>query len=239
MAVLEIAKSIGFAALRAGWRLPRPAAAAALANQGTLLSLLTRLRINCVLDVGAHQGWFAQHLRRGGYTGRIVTFEPNPDNHVHIAAKAEGDWLQEDCALGEVEERRTFNVLNDEGGSNTMSSFLSTKLDVPSRSIDVQVRRLDSLMTKLLVGIDSPRVFLKVDTQGFDLPVVRGAAASLDLIKGLQSEISVQPIYHGMTPYTDSLAAYHELGFALVDLQVVRRNMDGTVVEYDCLMAKS
>lgn len=213
--------------------------AIAFANQGALLGLLNDLKVNCVLDVGAHQGWFSQHLRRGGFEGRIVTFEPNVENHPHIAAKADDDWKQAGYALGEANEVKRFNVLHDEGGSNTMSSFLTTSIGVPSRAIEVEVRRLEDVLPELLGDLRNPRIFLKTDTQGYDLQVVRGAGSWLARIVGLQSEISVQPIYEDMTPYTSSLAAYHALGFRLVDLQVVTRDRNGLIVEYDCLMAKA
>src|SRR5581483_618078 len=46
------------------------------AAQATLRSLLARHRIDLVFDVGANRGQFAQALRRLGYRGEIVSFEP-------------------------------------------------------------------------------------------------------------------------------------------------------------------
>lgn len=234
---MSLSRFLAFTALASGFRLPRPPAAVSFFHQGELLSLVNRLRVNVVLDVGAHQGWYSQHLRRGGFKGRIVTFEPNVENHSHIAAKADANWKQANYALGEKNEAKQFNVLHDSGGSNTMSSFLKTSIGVPSRTVEVEVKRLEDVLPSLLADIREPRIFLKTDTQGYDLPVIRGAGSWLENIVGLQSEISVEPIYEGMTPYTESLAAYHALGFGLVDLQVVTRKANGMILEYDCLMA--
>ena len=38
--------------------------------------LCDNLGINCIFDVGAHYGEYALRMRKAGYTGRIVSFEP-------------------------------------------------------------------------------------------------------------------------------------------------------------------
>ena len=41
-----------------------------------LMALFEHQAIDCVLDVGAHWGEYGEFLRRQGYRGRIVSFEP-------------------------------------------------------------------------------------------------------------------------------------------------------------------
>ena len=95
------------------------------------------------------------------------------------------------------------------------------------------------LFADLVRPLVHPRVFLKMDTQGYDLEVIRGATGCLGGIVAMQSEVSVQPLYDGMTHYTDALAHYEELGFTLMHLALVTRgNTHGNVVEYDALMAR-
>ena len=69
------------------------------------------------------------------------------------------------------------------------NSFAARRFDEAvgfERVEDVEVRRLDSVFGDLIREIDEPRVFLKMDTQGFDLQVFFGASSCLDHIVGLQ-----------------------------------------------------
>ena len=237
--ISKLANLVGYGLIRTGASLP--ARIHSLDEEARLIRLLEQQRIDCVLDVGAHHGWFGHKLRRAGYIGDIISFEPVPANAAQIEAKAAADpgWSVQRCALGEVAETKIFNVLSTSQGGTTMSSFLEPKIGFARReAVEVEVRRLEDVLDAVLPADSNPRLFLKVDTQGFDIPVFRGAGRWLDRVFAMQSEISVIPIYEGMTRYTDSLTVYQDMGFALIDLLVVNRTPDGRVLEFDCRMAR-
>ncbi|MFQ5700740.1 MAG: MBL fold metallo-hydrolase [Acidobacteriota bacterium] len=81
------------------------------------------------------------------------------------------------------------------------------------RLAEVTVRRLDSIFADAIRGMGDPRVFLRMDTQGYDLDVIAGAGGCLGQIRGLQSELSVLPLYGGMPNNVEALAEYRRLGF--------------------------
>jgi FkbM family methyltransferase len=201
--------------------------------------LLKQLDINVLLDVGANRGTYAKHLRSAGFKGHIFSFEPTPSDCAKIEAIARHDekWLALNYALGAENGRKQFNLAMI-GGHTVLSSFLPIKHNIPTKPIDVEIRRLDDALPALIAEISNPRVFLKMDTQGFDEKVIEGAETVLPLVQGLQSEISVTPLYDEMIRYTSSLENYHRLGFQLVDLFVVNRTEDGAVLEYDCIMKR-
>lgn len=58
-------------------------------------------------------------------------------------------------------------------------------------------------------------------------------------ISGLQSEISVRPLYHGMPHYLEALAVYEDAGFELFDLTVVTRTSEGGLQELNCFMKRA
>jgi FkbM family methyltransferase len=233
--------SLGFAALACGLRLPHFKVMAHFYQWSHLIDLLCRLEINVFLDVGANRGLFSKHLRMAGYRGHLFSFEPIPEDQACIRALAANDptWTVCGYALGAENGKKDFEINLSGDGQTVLSSFLPLKEHFSApRTIPVQVRRLDEILPELIAGIGSPRIFLKMDTQGFDGQVFEGATGCLGQIMGIQSEISVIPLYVGMPHYTVSLARYEQSGFELTDLFVVNRTRDGRVLEYDCVMAR-
>jgi hypothetical protein len=81
------------------------------------------------------------------------------------------------------------------------------------------------------------KIFLKLDTQGFDMEVFKGLGNKLDEVLVLQSEVSLIPIYDNMPHWTESLALYESAGFGVAGMFPVNWD-DGRVVEYDCLLTR-
>jgi hypothetical protein len=104
---------------------------------------------------------------------------------------------------------------------------------------EVEVNTLDLVFDELVSQIEDPRPFLKVDTQGFDLEVVKGARNCIGKILGLQSELEVRRMYEGTPGYLEALAFYADLGFALKDFYTVASDgNDLSAVEVNCIMLR-
>jgi FkbM family methyltransferase len=203
-----------------------------------LRDLLAQLKIDCVLDVGANRGQFAYELRKTGYTGLIISFEPISTVFRALQERFANDssWIGHQIALGSSDERKTITV----PGNTLLSSFLEPIFAFENRMTEtVEIRRLDGLLPTILPDADSMRIFLKMDTQGYDLEVFRGASGCLDKIQGIQSELSVQPLYKDMPHYLEVLEEYETAGFHLFNLSVVNRIDTGGLLELNCLMRRS
>ena len=77
-----------------------------------LKMLFAAYEISCVLDVGAHRGEYGLWLRRNGYRGDIVSFEPVQENFQNLARVAAGDprWHCVSYALGAENKVASINV---------------------------------------------------------------------------------------------------------------------------------
>ena len=211
-----------------------------------LAQLLPRLGIDCVLDVGANQGQYGRLLRRAGYRGRIVSFEPVRETF-HILkshANRDGNWRVHNYALGAKAGESTIHVTRStvlssfrEPNAFSMEKYASGMPIV--RDEKVRVRTLDEVFEESLTGLAAPKVFLKLDTQGFDLMAFAGGKRSIPKVLGLQTEISIQPIYEGVPDYLEALAVYTQAGFVISGLYPVSRDKATlALIETDCVMRR-
>jgi len=186
-----------------------------------LRDLFRLVEIDCVLDVGANVGQYRDLLRHEvDYKGNIVSFEPIRELADAMRKRGEPDqnWIVENCALGAATGTALFNVM----ATTTFSSFLQPtssstkrfeKVNTVCDRISVAVRTLDDLLPDLVTSLNVHSLYLKLDTQGYDLEVLRGAARALSEIRALQTEVSVRPIYDGMPDFLTTLESLRAYGF--------------------------
>lgn len=231
----ELAKRMGLSLIRMGLKFP--AQLSAFEGYAALKQLIHDLGIDCVLDVGANKGQFAQGLRMIGFDGLIYSFEPSTNDFAALSRNLAYDrnWGGFHMALGDQNTRMTINLVPNSVFNSLLQPAVPMGKHIPTE--EVEVKRLDHILPIAMPDWRNRRILLKMDTQGFDPQCFRGASGCLDAIHAMQSEISVQPLYQGMTHYTDSLELYEASGFKLVSLSVVGMR-DGAIQEMNCLMRK-
>lgn len=209
-----------------------------------LQDIFSAYKIDCVLDVGANYGQYRDLLRkRVGYKGLILSFEPVPHIARHLIefSKSDPEWKVFDFALGSKVGRTKINVTK----APSRNSILAPRKDIVKdfwssdaviEVADIDIQTVDETLSRN--GIDSSRcgVYLKMDTQGFDLEVVKGASESLKHIRALQMEASIRPIYHEMPDYRESIAFMNQAGFQIAGMYPVSNDDSLRMVEFDCVM---
>jgi len=217
-----------------------------------LKHLFGQLQIDTVLDVGANEGGYRELLRDFvGFDGHVVSFEPVPAVYAALEKGAAGDrkWKGYQMALGDADGDLDIHVTQ----RSTMSSFLTRDeqrlrslgyghlLNVTDivRTERVPVRRLDTVFSEATLGRPDARVYLKCDTQGFDLKVIAGAALTLRSIMALQIELSFKPIYADAPAYAEVLQLMTAEGFDVTGIYPVRRDELFRIVNFDCVMINS
>lgn len=133
-------------------------------------------RCRTVVDVGANIGdWSARVFSRAlGHPLALLLYEPQPACALRLRERFAdtADARVIELALGEEPSRRVFSEATD----NELSSLLRLEGNV-ARVYEVDVATLDAEIDRHgWSGID----FLKVDAEGYDLHVLRGARRLLE-----------------------------------------------------------
>jgi FkbM family methyltransferase len=132
------------------------------------------------IDIGAHRGETAERLLESGYS--VIAFEPFPQSFAKIedVKKAGSSLRAYPWAIGSSDGNMNLHVASDVSGKNQNDPSLFHTLSPHSvgydfhfaETIPVQVRSLDSLVRS--GEIPKHVGLLKIDTEGFDIEVMRG-----------------------------------------------------------------
>jgi FkbM family methyltransferase len=185
------------------------------------IKLLQHYNIDLVVDIGANKGQYALGIMDAGYQNRIVSFEPLSAVHQALTetSKNHRNWtVAPRCAIGAKKEEIEINI-----SANSVSSTLLNMLDAhlegaPESKIigkeKVQVVPLDDLATTFVKT--EKNIFLKIDVQGFEQEVLKGAQQLIEKAKGIEMEISLVALYEGQNWLLPQVLEYMEKkGFQL------------------------
>lgn len=237
-AVAHLGERMGYTILP-NWRVPD------MGLEATLRQVFHDYGVKVVLDIGANTGQYRDFLRqRVGFEGIVHSFEPLPELVDGMRARAGDDrqWHVHPFALGAAEAVQQFNVM----AHTTFSSFRTPDASYKEfadtnrvvRTIDVHVRRLDDVAATL-EGVSAPGVFVKVDTQGFDLEVIAGGGQVLAQAHGMQFELAMQHIYQNVPGYAEMLGTVQRLGFDVAGMFPISVDHHLRVVEFDCVNVRA
>lgn len=180
---------------------------------------LRHREFECIIDVGANEGQFAELALEFFPNAQIHCFEPLPEAFTrlkNLLDKQGGN--QAHCyqiALGEEEGTLEFIVHKDHP---TSSFFLITteltRLFCPivtrTAKTTVEVKTLDSILDK--DALRGKSILLKCDVQGFEDRVLRGAKKTLLLIDAVMIEVNFATLYQGQAKFAEIVSRLDDAG---------------------------
>jgi FkbM family methyltransferase len=185
-------------------------------------------QIDLIIDAGANIGQYATGLRKHGYTKHLFSFEPliNAFDQLKTKSAKDNKWEVFNLGVGSSSGQLNINVSEN----LVSSSFLpvteaSTEAAPKSRFSSTQtvnVVRLDEFLIDRVSGFEN--IFLKIDVQGFELEVLKGAEALLSKVKVIQLEMSFVPMYKDGPLFADVLSTLDKLGFEIYTIIPEFRN---------------
>lgn len=219
------------------WRLER------LQQARHLRRLFDHIGVDCVIDIGANEGQYCTFLRNeAGYRGRIICFEPIPEVATRLKQRMEYDSgvVVHNVALGPTDGVVRLNL----AAYSVFSSVLNPLTDEVSRfdgantvvrTADCPMRSVSSVLTEVQQEIQPHSLFMKLDTQGFDLDILKGAGITLKTVSAIQTEASFHPIYAEMPDYHATISYLKGQGFVLSSIYPAEGGRFPILIEADCI----
>jgi FkbM family methyltransferase len=201
-------------------------------------NLFATFAIDLILDVGANAGQTYDSFRWAGFKGPICSFEPNPEMFHRLEQKPGFLWQRFQCALSSQSGRLKFNITNDDNACSLQARLQSSPGNIQMvKEIIVPAWRLDEWWPKQ--GFSAKNVFLKIDAEGHDLEVIKGASGVLDRIPLIMAEVAPQPRYQGEPPLPEVVNFMDQLGFCVCRVEKNSLNRTaGIDTAFDIIFAK-
>lgn len=205
-----------------------------------IATILNQFEGLTVLDVGANIGQFGLDLRRSGYAGPIESFEPVTEsfNRLEKCSLGNQPWAVTKMALG---AEPGVSKMNISGNSGLSSSFLRMEdiheFNFPESKYvgveSVQVSTIDDEINRLKLTPD--KIFLKIDVQGFESFVIKGAEKSLPSIPFSFIEVSLRPMYEGELTLREILNMLNSYNHEVIDVFRGVKDKSGNLLQVDIL----
>lgn len=204
------------------------------------LSYLLDLLSTCYLiDVGANIGQFAHNLRIAGYEDYIFSIEPLPDAHKVLKAQSKNDrrwFVVENLAVSDYSGETQINITSKSACSSLLkpTNFLLNSLSF-SKLLSTQTVKVETISKVVSTYLPEKVPFaLKIDTQGNEYDVLKGAASVISRCSLVYVETSEIPLYDGCLTSQDIILLMQSYGFDIwfKDLNIVNPT-DCSAIQYD------
>lgn len=208
------------------------------------MALLQHSNINVIFDVGANVGQYAMQMRQIGYSERIVSFEPIIAPYELLLQQVRKDslWECSQVALGDFKGESTINVSGNVASSSILEITKAHTDEVPkTRTVSTEnivVDKLDNIIDEYVNQDD--RLFVKIDTQGFEKKVIEGSLNSIKRISGFQLELSLVEMYQGEALFEEMIQYMKAFGYEIFSMEPGFCNSDsGRLYQCDVIFFKS
>ena len=188
-------------------------------------------RPGAIIDIGAYQGDWTRLIARAFPRVPILMVEAQVEKKRHLDAirsdiPSAGYEL---CLLGSGEESEVvFHVM--ESGSSTYSE----RSNVPRVQRTLKTRTLDNVL-KQHPGLSGP-FFIKLDVQGAEIDILRGAESALRKTEIVQLEVALMQYNEGAPTANAVLNFMEERGFLLFDVCGFVRPSPSYLTQIDVLL---
>ena len=187
---------------------------------------------NTILDIGAFEGNWAEDIYTIFPNAHILMVEgqKNKKDTLELKSKNIPNSNVQIALLGAEIKNVEFNIYE------TASSVFKEDNETNAKTEQIELTLLDDLV----LGTEFEQTdLIKIDTQGYELEILKGGKNVLKSAKVVLMEVSMLGIYKG-APLIDEVISFMKVnGFVLYDIcSIMRRPYDQALFQSDFLFLK-
>ena len=175
-----------------------------------------------IVDIGASGGIDPRWSKTTEFYKGIL-FEPDPREFDVLKKNSDNNLIVINSALSDSNKEIEFHLCKKQEVSsvyppnfNFLNKFADSERFNVEKIIHLNADTLDNQLKK--EGIDEVD-FIKIDTQGYELSILKGSSNCIENIVGLEVEVEFEPLYVGQPLFSEVDNYVKENGFILADLK--------------------
>lgn len=190
-------------------------------------SVIARVRLTTILDVGANVGQFALGMRSSFPEATIHSFEPIPSVEAELRENFNGDarFFSYQTAVSDQAGTALFEINKSSASSSLLSLGETHKKAYPDLTV---VEKIQVPITTLDQWAEGKKLtepmLLKLDVQGNELAVLRGGSSVLAKADYVLTEVNFASMYKGQPSFDELYQALISAGFHFIDLFPAKRD---------------
>lgn len=203
--------------------------------------VISPMRLVTVVDVGANVGQFSLLVRALNRDARILAFEPLPDAAARYRRVFAGDAKVTlfQAAIAPETGRATMHV-SASADSSSLLPISGRQAELFPGTEEVGVTDVDAGPLSQFIGREdlAAPALLKIDVQGFELEVLRGAGDLLGSFEHVYVEASFEALYEGQALAAEVIAHMTGAGYVEAGRYNLSTGPDGAPVQADFLFRR-
>lgn len=205
-------------------------------SRGSMRSALQALSqqnipIRTIIDIGASDGHWAEMAMEFFPDSNYLLIEAQKVHHEKLAAFIIHHTNAQYClaAAGDKEGRIFFDAGNPFGGQASYEPYAQNNIEVEVTTVDTQIAH------RTLSG----PFLLKLDTHGFEVPILTGATEALMHTEAIVIECYVQHLTDTSLTFAQMCSHLDALGFRCIDaVDLEWRPFDNTLWQMDLVFIR-
>ena len=203
---------------------------------------LSRNNCDILVDVGANKGDFSNEFVRE--FKKIFLIEPNPNLQKKLELRFK-TYKNVKIFNHGIHNKNSIKKLYISGDTGSTLSSIKKQKKILKENLkkteiistqNLKFFRLDRLLKKNILSNNS--IFLKTDTQGNELEVLKSLGTYLKKVKFIKCEMSIMAMYRNQNSHWEILKFLKDNKYEPIFFENGLRDKNGNMIEYDIFLER-